>query len=185
MIAIPNLFISPCMTSIFPLCILRTFQVPNFNFFLQLRLSLCSLIRSVTRLPFGFSPVTSLDQDAFDAPSRSFPVAVETHSGLGVSPSATISFKISFFMTVFLAKLTGVVCHCLPLVLPAVPVRSLFHEGKGTNSLHHSKVGTEDFGSSAQVGSETPIRGYVVQHSSLCYSDKPEWLTNLCKIPSL
>src|ERR1043165_8255235 len=84
-----------------------------------------------------------------------------------------------FCMTVFLAKLTGVVCHCLPLVLPAVPVCSPFCEGKGTNGLHHAKVGTEDFGSSAQVGSKTPIQGYVVWHSSLCYSGKPEWLIYL------
>src|ERR1043165_707420 len=64
---------------------------------------------------------------------------------------------VLFCMTVFLAKLTGVVCHCLPLVLPAVPVRSPFREGKGTNGLHHAKVGTEDFGSSAQVVSKIPI----------------------------
>src|ERR1043165_9037247 len=86
-----------------------------------------------------------------------------------------------FLHDVFLEKLTGVVCHCLPLVLPAVPVRSPFHEGKGTNGLHHAKVGMEDFGSSAQVGSKTPIQGYVVWHSSLCYSGKPEWLKNLLR----
>src|ERR1043165_4933662 len=88
---------------------------------------------------------------------------------------------VLFCMTVFLAKLTGAVCHCLPLVLPAVPVRSPFCEGKGTNGLHHAKVGTEDFGSSAQVGSKTPIQGYVDRHSSLCYSGRPEWLINLCR----
>ena len=65
---------------------------------------------------------------------------------------------------------TGVVCHCLPLVLPAVPVRSPTQLREGTNSLHHMKVGTEDFGSSAQVGSESTIIEYVDRISSLCYS---------------
>src|ERR1043165_9023090 len=88
---------------------------------------------------------------------------------------------VLFCMTVFLAKLTEVVCCCLPLVLPAVPLRSPFREGKGAKGLHHAKVGTEDCGSSAQVGSKTPIQGYVVWHSSPCYSGKPEWLINLCR----
>jgi len=33
-------------------------------------------------------------------------------------------YNVTLFHDGFLGMLTGVVCHCLPLVLPAVPVRS-------------------------------------------------------------
>src|SRR6218665_2466418 len=95
-------FISLCIMFILPLCILRTFHVPIFIFCLQLRLSRCTLMRSASKHPFGFSLAASLDPAAPDSLSRSFPVAVESHSGLGVSPFATIVFSF-LVRTVFLA----------------------------------------------------------------------------------
>src|SRR6218665_4194515 len=87
---------------ILPLCILRTFHVPIVIFCLQLRLSRCPLMRSSSKHPLGFIPAASLDPAARNSLSRSFPVAVESHSDLGVSPFATIVFSFSV-MTVFLA----------------------------------------------------------------------------------
>src|SRR6218665_3336460 len=100
------------MLFILPLCILRTLHVPIFIFCLQLRLSRCTLMRSASKHPFGFSPAASLYPAAPDSLSRSFPVAVESHSGLGVSPSFFLSWSR---VDSFLGTLTGVVCHCLPL----------------------------------------------------------------------
>src|SRR6218665_3720517 len=101
-IDISSRFISLCMMFIFPLCMLRTFHVPTFIFCLQLRLSRCPLVRSASRRPFSFSPVSSLHLAAPDSFSCSFPVAVKSHSGLGVSPFATIGFSF-LVITVFLA----------------------------------------------------------------------------------
>src|SRR6218665_980722 len=97
MIVISSRFISLCMMFIFPLCILRTFHIglPIFILSLQLRLSRLHLVRSASRPPFGFSPVASLDPADPDSLSHSFPVAVESHSGLGVSPFAAIVFSSS------------------------------------------------------------------------------------------
>src|SRR6218665_2464005 len=95
-------FISLCMMFILPLCMLRTFHVPIFIFCLQLRLSRCPLMRFASKHPFGFSPAASLDPAAPDSLSHAFPVAVESHSGLGVSPFATIVFSF-LVTTVFLA----------------------------------------------------------------------------------
>src|SRR6218665_269668 len=86
-------FISLCMMFILPLCILRTFHVPIFFFCLQLRLSHCTLMRSASKHPFHFSPAASLDPAAPDSLSRSSPVAVESHSGLG------LSLRLSFFLS--------------------------------------------------------------------------------------
>src|SRR6218665_1481424 len=104
------------MMLIFPLCILRTFQVPIFILCLQLRGSRCPLARSASEPPFGFSPVASLGPVAPVSLSRSFPEAVESHSGL------TICDYCFFFIGYdsFLGTLTEVVCHCLPL--------GVFHE---------------------------------------------------------
>src|SRR6218665_2979882 len=95
-------FISLCMMFILPLCMLPTFHVPIFIFCLQLRLSRCTLMRFTSKHPLGFSPAASLDPAAPDFLSRSFPVAAESHSDLGVSPFATIVYSF-LAITVFLA----------------------------------------------------------------------------------
>ena len=61
----------------------------------------------------------------------------------------------------------------------ACRARSFAFLRKGTNSPHLEKVGTEDFGSSAQVGSESTLVRDVGQITFLLYS-VPEWLANLC-----
>src|SRR3984885_6880384 len=93
-IAIPIRFISPCMTSNFPLCI----------DILQLMSSLCFLVRSAAGRPFGFGPVVSLDPVALNSSLCSSSVAGKSLSGLRVSPSATIvDFLLLYIITVFLA----------------------------------------------------------------------------------
>src|SRR6218665_1202975 len=67
---------------------LHTSYIPRTYLHLKFAAEIESLplVRSTSRPPFGFSPVVSLDPVAPDSLSRSFTVAVESHSGLGVSP---------------------------------------------------------------------------------------------------
>src|ERR1700733_9780878 len=103
-IAIPIRFISPCMTSNFPLCILLTFHVPTFIDILQLMSSLCFLVRSAAGRPFGFGPVVSLDPVAPNSSLCSSSVAGKSLSGLRVSPSvAIVDLLLLCIMIIFLA----------------------------------------------------------------------------------
>ena len=158
---------------------LLTFHVPTFIDFLQLMSSLCFMAISTAGRPFGFGPVASFEPVAPDSSMCSSSVAIKSPSGLRVSPLVTIvNFLLGYIMN-FLGKDKGWFAIAFPPF--AVRARSFTPPYGGvTNRSPHEKVGTVDFGSPTQVGTESTPKLESSVGSPPCFTHANEWLTNLC-----